>query len=200
MVDRTELILDIFAQNAKTRQAKYQVELAQLEYSYTKLKRKWTHLSRIQGGIGFRGPGEKQIEIDRREIRKKISALKKRLERIAQTTKTKRKKRQNRLSISFVGYTNAGKTTLFNKLTKSHKLIADKLFATLDSTARNFYLKNGRGLIVSDTIGFIKDIPHRLINSFHSTLLEVIEADLLFHVVDISQDKKDIKKSIDTVN
>ncbi len=186
VVDRTELILDIFALHAKTRQAKLQVELAQLEYAYTKLKRKWKHLSRIQGGIGFRGPGETQIEVDRREIRKKTIILKKKLESIEKTSLTKRKKRSNIISIALVGYTNAGKSTLFNKLTHENRYTADQLFATLDAKTRTLVLQNGEKLVLTDTIGFIRNLPHKLVNSFHSTLLEVLEANLLLHIVDVS--------------
>ena len=186
VVDRTELILDIFAKHARTKQAKLQVELAQLEYSYTKLKRLWKHLSRIQGGIGFRGPGETQIETDRREIRKRTSILKKKIKEIDKNTLIKRKKRSKFLSISMIGYTNAGKTTLFNKLTNEKLYTADKLFATLDSTTRSLNLKSKEKIVLSDTIGFIKKLPHKLVSSFHSTLLEVLEADLLLHVIDIS--------------
>jgi len=186
VVDRTELILDIFAKHARTKQAKLQVELAQLEYSYTKLKRLWKHLSRIQGGIGFRGPGETQIETDRRDIRKRTSILKKKIKEIDKNTLIKRKKRSKFLSISMVGYTNAGKTTLFNKLTNEKLYTADQLFATLDSTTRSLNLKSNEKIVLSDTIGFIKKLPHKLVSSFHSTLLEVLEANLLLHVIDIS--------------
>jgi len=187
VVDRTELILDIFATHASSRQSKLQVELAQLEYGYTKLKQMWKHLSRIQGGIGFRGPGEKQIEVDRREIRRRIGILKKKLEEIEVTAKTKRKKRNSLTSVSLVGYTNAGKSTLFNRLTKENCYVADQLFATLDSKASSFYSHKNENIMLSDTIGFIKDLPHRLVASFRSTLLDVREADLLLHVVDVSQ-------------
>jgi len=188
VVDRTELILDIFATHASSRQSKLQVELAQLEYAYTKLKQMWKHLSRIQGGIGFRGPGEKQIEVDRREIRRRIGVLKKKLDEIEVTAKTKRKKRKGLTSVSLVGYTNAGKSTLFNRLTKENRFVADQLFATLDSKASSFYSHKNENIMLSDTIGFIKDLPHRLVGSFRSTLLDVREADLLLHVVDVSQD------------
>ncbi len=187
VVDRTELILDIFARHARTKQAKLQVELAQLEYAYTKLKRKWKHLSRIQGGIGFRGPGETQIEVDRREIQKKMTALKAKLQNIETISRTKRKHRKNILSLALVGYTNAGKSTLFNLLTKEKRYTANKLFATLDAKTRAFFIAKNQRLIITDTIGFIRKLPHRLVKSFHSTLLEVLEADLLLHVVDISQ-------------
>ncbi len=186
VVDRTELILDIFANHARTKQAKLQVELAQLEYAYTKLKRKWEHLSRIQGGIGFRGPGETQIEVDRREIRKKTTIIKKKIKNIEQVTLTKRNKRKNITSIALVGYTNAGKSTLFNKLTGENRYTADKLFATLDSKTGSLESEMQEELVITDTIGFIRKLPHRLVSSFHSTLLDVLEADLLLHVVDVS--------------
>ena len=186
VVDRTELILDIFANHARTKQAKLQVELAQLEYAYTKLKRKWKHLSRIQGGIGFRGPGETQIEVDRREIRKKTTILKKKIKNIEQITLTKRNKRKNITSIALVGYTNAGKSTLFNKLTGEKRYTANKLFATLDSKTGTLESDLPEKLVITDTIGFIRKLPHRLVASFHSTLLDVLEAELLLHVVDVS--------------
>jgi len=186
IVDRTELILDIFAKHARTRQAKIQVELAQLEYSYTKLKRMWKHLSRIQGGIGFRGPGETQIETDRREIRKKVQLLKKKVETIERASVVKRKKRRKITSISLVGYTNAGKSTLFNKLTSGNRYAEDQLFSTLDSLTRIVKMESNENLVLTDTIGFIRNLPHKLVSSFHSTLLEVIEADLLLHIVDVS--------------
>ena len=186
VVDRTEIILDIFANHAQTKQSKLQVELAQLEYAYTKLKRKWKHLSRIQGGIGFRGPGETQIEVDRREIRKKTTTLKKKINNIEQISLTKRNKRKSITSIALVGYTNAGKSTLFNLLTEENRYTADQLFATLDSKTRAIETESKENLVISDTIGFIRKLPHKLISSFHSTLLEVLEADLLLHVVDVS--------------
>ena len=198
VVDRTEIILDIFAKHARTKQAKLQVELAQLEYAYTKLKRLWKHLSRIQGGIGFRGPGETQIEVDRREIRKKVQILKKRLKEIEVTSRTKRKKRQNITSISLVGYTNTGKSTLFNQLTREELYTADKFFATLDSTTRAISGKDGQKLLITDTIGFIRKLPHKLVTSFQSTLMEVVEADLLLHVVDVSH--PNVLELMDSVN
>jgi len=187
VVDRTELILDIFAKHARTNQAKLQVELAQLEYSFTKLKHLWKHLSRIQGGIGFRGPGEKQLETDKREITKKIIHLRHKLDNIKKRTNLKRKKMNKFISISLVGYTNTGKSTIFNYLTKESRYTADKLFATLDSTTRSIFINLTEKVMLSDTIGFIRNIPHKLISSFHSTLMEVLEADLLLHVIDISQ-------------
>lgn len=198
VVDRTELILDIFAKHARTRQAKLQVELAQLEYAYTKLKRMWKHLSRIQGGIGFRGPGETQIEVDRRLIRKRTSILKKKLKTIESTSLTKRKKRENIISIALVGYTNAGKSTLFNRLTKENRYTANQLFATLDSKTRSLHIDQSEMMMITDTIGFIRQLPHKLVTSFHSTLLEVIEANLLLHVVDVS--RANILELIDSVS
>ena len=187
VVDRTELILDIFAKHARTRQSKLQVELAQLEYAYTKLKRMWKHLSRIQGGIGFRGPGETQIEVDRRLIRKRTSILKKKLKTIESISITKRKRRKDIISIALVGYTNAGKSTLFNRLTKENRYTANQLFATLDSKTRSLHIDQSEMMMITDTIGFIRQLPHKLVTSFHSTLLEVIEANLLLHVVDVSR-------------
>ena len=200
IVDRTELILDIFAKHAKTYESRLQVELAQLEYSYSKLRNLWQHFSRIAGGVGVgvRGPGEKQIEIDRRAVRKRISILKDKLEEVKKSTEIKRKKRSNHLSICLVGYTNAGKSTLFNLLTKESIYTADELFATLDSTTRNFNLEVKKDLILTDTIGFIDNLPPTLIQSFYSTLFEVRHADLLLHVIDISN--PDFNKHIDTVN
>ncbi len=187
VVDRTELILDIFATHARTKQARIQVELAQLEYSYTKLKRLWKHLSRIQGGIGFRGPCESQIETDRREIRKKVQFLKRKVGEIEKRSVIKRNKRQSITSISLVGYTNAGKSTLFNLLTREERYVKDQLFATLDALTRVIKMEANEDVILTDTIGFIRNLPHHLVASFNSTLMEVIEADLLLHVVDISQ-------------
>ncbi|MEA1972553.1 MAG: GTPase HflX [Candidatus Cloacimonadota bacterium] len=186
VVDRTELILDIFANHARSKQSKLQVELAQLRYNYSRLRRMWSHLSRIEGGIGFRGPGEKQIELDRREISKKISILKERLELIKKTTRIKRKKRSSAINISLVGYTNSGKSTLFNLLTNENKLAQDKLFATLDSTTRSINNSLSENVVLTDTIGFIENLPHLLIESFYSTLMDVTEADLLVHLIDIS--------------
>ena len=198
IVDRTELILDIFAKHAKTYESRLQVELAQLEYSYSKLRNLWQHFSRIAGGVGVRGPGEKQIEIDRRLVRDRISVLKEKLENIKKTTEIKRKKRSNKISICLVGYTNAGKSTLFNQLTKENIYTADQLFATLDATTRNVKLNSNQNLLITDTIGFIENLPTTLIQSFYSTLYEVREADLLLHVVDVNNPKKE--QLISTVN
>ena len=189
IIDRTQLILDIFSQHAKTRQSKQQVELAQLQYNLSRLKGRWTHLSRIEGGIGFRGPGEKQLEVDRRRINDRISLLKSRLKTIEKITEIKRRKRRNLYSVGIVGYTNAGKTTILNKLTSSNIYTADKLFATLDTTTKSKKLSSKDKIIISDTIGFIRKLPPYLVSSFHATLQEVINADLLLHVIDISHSK-----------
>ena len=189
IIDRSQLILDIFAQHAQTKQSKLQVELAQLQYNFSRLKGRWTHLSRIEGGIGFRGPGEKQLEIDRRRINDRITHLKSKLVGIEQTNETKRKSRKEIFSVSLVGYTNAGKSTVLNRLTSSHLYTADQLFATLETTTRAKTLETKERIVISDTIGFIRKIPPYLIASFHATLQEVVYADLLLHVVDISHNK-----------
>jgi GTP-binding protein HflX len=186
LLDRSALILDIFARHARTATAKTQVELAQLEYLRTRLTRHWTHLSRQSGGIGTKGPGETQIETDRRLIGQRISTLKDRLERIDRQRKTQRKGRQMFSRISLVGYTNAGKSTLMNLLSDSAVLTEDRLFATLDATTRQVKLDGKRKALLSDTVGFIRRLPHRLIESFKSTLDEVRESDVLLHVVDSS--------------
>lgn len=186
VVDRTELILAIFALHARTNASKLQVELAQLEYNYSKLRNLWQHLSRIEGGIGMRGPGEKQLEIDRRTIQKRISILKGRLKEIEQNELTKRKRRDQQYTVAIAGYTNAGKSTLFNRLTRADVFVADQLFATLDATTRRLHLPNGHEVVLTDTIGFIKSLPHTLVSSFYATLLEVVEADMILHVIDFS--------------
>ena len=198
IVDRTELILDIFAKHAQTYESRLQVELAQLEYSYSKLRNLWQHFSRIVGGVGVRGPGEKQIEIDRRLVRKKIAFLKDKLEHIKKSTEIKRKKRAEQISICLIGYTNAGKSTLFNALTKESIYTADKLFSTLDATTRSLNIGSVDKLVLTDTIGFIEHLPPSLIQSFYSTLYEVRAADLLIHVVDINNPK--LEQQINTVN
>ncbi len=186
VVDRTTLILDIFAQRAKSREGKIQVELAQLQHLSTRLIRGWTHLERQKGGIGLRGPGEKQLETDRRLLGERVKALGVRLEKLQRQRNTQRRARNkgNVFSISLVGYTNAGKSTLFNALTNAQAYIADQLFATLDTTSRRVYLGDAGNAVISDTVGFIRDLPHQLIAAFKSTLEETVNADLLLHVVD----------------
>lgn len=186
ILDRSGLILDIFAQHARTNEAKTQVELAQLEYLLPRLTRAWTHLSKQYGGIGTKGPGETQIETDRRIIRTRIAKLKEKLEKIEKQQTTKSLKRQNLVSASLVGYTNAGKSTLINLLTDAEVLAEDKLFATLDSTTRSLDLAKNKKLIVSDTVGFIRKLPAHLVASFKSTLNVVREADIILHVIDLS--------------
>ena len=185
ILDRTNLILDIFAQRAKTAYAKTQVELAQYQYLLPRLTRMWTHLERQRGGIGMRGPGESQIETDRRIILDKISRLKDHLKKIDKQMASQRGNRGNMVRISLVGYTNVGKSTLMNLLAKSDVFAENKLFATLDTTVRKVVIENVPFLL-SDTVGFIRKLPHQLVESFKSTLDEVREADILMHVVDIS--------------
>ncbi len=192
IVDRSSLILDIFAKNAKTAQARTQVELAQSEYLLPRLTRMWTHLQKQKGGIGMKGPGEKEIETDRRVIRDKISKLKKELNHIDSQSTTRRKNRESQKRVALVGYTNVGKSTIINLLAKSDVLAQDKLFATLDSTVRKVVFPPDPItykpciFLLSDTVGFIRKLPHQLVESFKSTLAEVIEADILLHVVDVS--------------
>lgn len=185
LVDRSTLILDIFASRAQTAQAKTQVELAQMQYMLPRLRGLWTHLERQRGGIGMRGPGEKEIETDRRIVRDKISLLKKQLEKIDKQNTTQRKQRSRQVRVSLVGYTNVGKSTLMNVLSKSDVFAEDKLFATLDTTVRKVVL-NRMPFLLSDTVGFIRKLPHHLVESFKSTLDEVRESDILIHVVDIA--------------
>ena len=185
LLDRSGLILDIFASRAQTAAAKTQVELAQLQYLLPRLTRFWTHLSRQQGGIGTRGPGETQIETDRRLIDKRISNLKDKLDKLDRQRQTQRKGRSGKIRVSLVGYTNAGKSTLMNALTETEVLAEDRLFATLDSTVRSTEIAN-YDILLSDTVGFIRKLPHDLIESFKSTLDEVRESDILLHVVDAS--------------
>lgn len=190
VLDRSGLILDIFAANARTAQAKLQVELAQMQYLMPRLTRMWTHLSKQAGGIGTRGPGEKEIETDRRIIRNSITVLQKKLKQIEKQGEVQRKRRHQKINISVVGYTNAGKSSLLNTLTKSKVLAENKLFATLDATVRQWHLTNEEGayfhFLLSDTVGFIRKLPHSLIECFKSTLAVVQEADILLHVVDVS--------------
>ena len=199
VIDRTGLILDIFTKNAKTKESKTQVELAQLEYFLPRLTRQWTHLERQMGGVGTRaGAGETQIEVDRRLIRDKISKLKIQLSKIQKQRITQNKSRSNIYKIALVGYTNAGKSSLMNQLTNSNVLVKDKLFATLDTTTRKFELTSGLNVLISDTVGFIRNIPHNLIASFRSTLSEVNNVDMLLKVFDISS--SNINDHIETVN
>lgn len=185
ILDRSNLILDIFARRAKTAQAKTQVELAQLQYLLPRLTRMWTHLERQQGGIGTRGPGETQIESDRRMILNKISLLKDRLKKIDRQNETRRKSRGQMIRVALVGYTNVGKSTIMNMLSKSDVFAENKLFATLDTTVRKVVIDN-LPFLLSDTVGFIRKLPHHLVECFKSTLDEVREADVLVHVVDVS--------------
>ncbi len=198
VIDRSELILDIFATRAKTFQAKLQVELAQLEYTKPRLKRMWTHLSRIEGGIGTRGPGEKQLEVDKRIVSKKIHDLRKKLHEIEKRQERLVASRKEFFTVSIVGYTNAGKSTLMNALTEIDTFVEDKLFATLDTKTSVCKLENGKKFLVSDTVGFIKKLPHHLVSSFKATLEEARHADLLLHVVDTSSPA--IHNQIEAVN
>lgn len=186
IIDRSGLILDIFASHARTREAKVQVELAQLQYTLPRLTRAWTHLSKQYGGIGTKGPGETQIETDRRIIRDRISKLKERLEKIESQQRTKSSGREDFLKASMVGYTNAGKSTLINLLTGAGVLAENKLFATLDSTTRSFEIASDKKIMVSDTVGFIRKLPPHLVASFKTTLNVVRVADIILHVIDIS--------------
>ncbi|MFA6469294.1 MAG: GTPase HflX [Bacteroidota bacterium] len=186
ILDRSGLILDIFASRAKTNEAKTQVELAQLNYLLPRLTRMWTHLSKQYGGIGTKGPGETQIETDRRMIRERIATLKEKLEKIATQRSTQRKGRKEFHNISLVGYTNVGKSTLLNTLSDSTVFVENRLFATLDPTTRNVALDSSTNAMITDTVGFIRKLPHHLVASFKSTLEEVVEADILLHVIDLS--------------
>ena len=196
IIDKSNLILDIFATNARTAQAKLQVELAQLEYLLPRLTRQWTHLSKQYGGIGTKGPGETQIETDRRLVKTRISTLKDKLKKIDRQMKTQSSERKKFIRLALVGYTNAGKSTLLNLLTGSSAYVRDKLFATLDTSTKTLKIAEGsdhgpasrfpKKVLISDTVGFIKNLPHDLIESFKSTLSEVVESDILLHVIDIS--------------
>ncbi len=190
VVDRTGLILDIFAQRARTFEGKLQVELAQLKHLSTRLIRGWTHLERQKGGIGLRGPGETQLETDRRLLRDRVKNLQKRLEKVeAQREQNRRARvRAETPTIALVGYTNAGKSTLFNRLTHADAYVADQLFATLDPTLRKLHLAENINIVLADTVGFIRHLPHDLVAAFRATLLETREADLLLHVIDVHSD------------
>jgi GTP-binding protein HflX len=200
VIDRTSLILDIFAQRAQSHEGKLQVELAQLEHLATRLVRGWTHLERQKGGIGLRGPGETQLETDRRLLGKRVKLLKEKLAKLGRQRSVQRRARvrANVLSVSIVGYTNAGKSTLFNRLTHAQAYVADQLFATLDTTSRKFFVADGGSVVLSDTVGFIKHLPHSLVAAFRATLEEAVAADLLLHVVDASSPSRD--QQIEEVN
>jgi GTP-binding protein HflX len=193
VVDRTSLILDIFAQRAQSHEGKVQVELAQLQHLATRLIRGWTHLERQKGGIGLRGPGETQLETDRRLIGARVKALRAKLDKLQRQRNTQRRSRErNRtFSVSLVGYTNAGKSTLFNNMTKAGVYAADQLFATLDTTSRRIHLGEHGNVVISDTVGFIRDLPTQLVAAFRATLDETIHADLLLHVVDAASPVRD---------
>jgi GTP-binding protein HflX len=197
VIDRTSLILDIFAQRARSHEGKLQVELAQLQHLATRLVRGWTHLDREKGGIGLRGPGEKQLETDRRLLGKRVAFLKDKLKLLERQHAVRRRARSRSevLSVSLVGYTNAGKSTLFNTLTKAGAYAADQLFATLDTTSRRLFIEGIGQVVISDTVGFIRDLPHELIAAFHATLEETTQADLLLHVVDSSSPDRDQQMS-----
>ena len=195
VIDRTEIIIDIFAARARTKEGKLQIELARLEYMLPRLTRQWTHLVRQEGmsggSVGVRGPGEKQLEMDRRQIRERIHSIKRELKQVEKYRSTQRKRRQrhNIPVIALIGYTNSGKSTLLNKLTDAHVIVADQLFATLDPTTRRFMLPNNQPVLLIDTVGFINKLPHQLVDAFKATLEEVRQADLLIHVLDVSDDK-----------
>jgi len=186
VVDRSELILDVFARRARTRESRLQVELAQLEYALPRLTGLWRHLERQAGGIGTRGPGETQLETDRRLVRERIARLKKELAAVERERETQRRRRRREFRAAIVGYTNAGKSTMFNAMTRAQVFVEDRLFATLDATTRQLVSPTRKVALLTDTVGFIRKLPHHLVASFHSTLVEAIEADLLLHVVDAS--------------
>ena len=196
ILDRTNLILDIFAQRAKTAYAKMQVELAQYQYLLPRLTRMWTHLERQKGGIGMRGPGETQIETDRRIIQDKISRLKEQLKKVDKQMASQRGNRGSMVRISLVGYTNVGKSTLMNLLAKSDVFAENKLFATLDPTARSLELPDGRSIMLVDTVGFVRRLPHHLVEAFKSTLEETVQADILINVCDISSGEADSQTEV----
>src|ERR1700719_1473406 len=193
VLDRTQLILDIFAQRARSREGRLQIELAQLQYLLPRLTRMWNHLSRQTGGIGTRGPGETQLEVDRRRVQERIARLERELEAVRKTRAVQRqgRKRHQWPVAAVVGYTNAGKSTLLNLLTGSDLVAENRLFATLDPTTRSFLLPNKQRLLLTDTVGFLRKLPHTLIESFKATLEEVSEADLLIHIVDLSHSRVD---------
>ncbi len=193
VLDRTGLILDIFAQRARTHEGKLQVELAQLQYQSTRLVRGWTHLERQKGGIGLRGPGETQLETDRRLLRERVKTINARLEKVhAQRDQVRRARKRSEIpSVAIVGYTNAGKSTLFNTLTSSEVYAANQLFATLDPTLRRYPVENVGEVVLADTVGFIRHLPHKLVEAFKATLQEAADADLLMHVIDCAAEERD---------
>lgn len=200
VIDRTSLILDIFAQRARSFEGKLQVELAQLDHLATRLVRGWTHLERQKGGIGMRGPGETQLETDRRLLAKRVKVLKEKLAKVEAQRAVQRRSRNRAhvLSVSLVGYTNTGKSTLFNRLTRGDAYAADQLFATLDTTTRKVHTGSGSGVVLSDTVGFIRRLPHMLVAAFRATLEETVHADVLLHVVDAGSADRDAQ--IEAVN
>ena len=193
VIDRTSLILDIFALRAASAEGKLQVELAQLEHLSTRLVRGWTHLERQQGGIGMRGPGETQLETDRRLLGKRVKLLKERLEKLSRQRGVQRKARMRGdvLNVSLVGYTNAGKSTVFNAMTHAGVFAADQLFATLDTTSRKLWIEGAGNIVISDTVGFIRELPHSLVDAFHATLEAAVDADILLHIVDSASHARD---------
>lgn len=201
VIDRTNLILDIFSLHAKSKEGKLQVELAQYQYFYPRLVGAWSHFSKQRGGgVGLRGPGEMQLEVDRRRVREKITRIKKSLERVTTAREIHREKRESVPipTITLVGYTNAGKSTLFNALTNSGQLVEDKLFATLDPKTKRLKLSSGRQILLTDTVGFIRKLPHQLVEAFKSTFEEAGQSDLLIHVVDAAH--PDFRQRVEVVN
>ena len=198
VVDRTGLILDIFARRARTKEGKLQVELAQLDYRLSRLTGYNTYLSRLGGGIGTRGPGETKLEMDRRQIRRRISTLSREIEHIRKHRQLHReRRRKDRLPlVSLVGYTNAGKSTLFRALSKEDTLVSDRLFSTLDTLIRRIQLGGNHPVLISDTVGFIRKLPHQLVSAFRATLEEVVEADLILHVIDVSDPDREQKRQV----
>jgi GTP-binding protein HflX len=200
VIDRTSLILDIFAQRAKSHEGKLQVELAQLEYLATRLVRGWTHLERQKGGIGLRGPGETQLETDRRLLGKRVKLLKEKLAKFQcqRNLQRRTRRRAHVMSVSIIGYTNAGKSTLFNSLTRASAYTANQFFATLDATTRKLFIQGHGPLVISDTVGFIRELPHTLVAAFRATLEETVQSDVLLHVVDAGSPNRE--QQIEAVN